>query len=135
MLDLGAGTGTLSYGYAAQGCFVCAVDVSAEMLAQAEGPFVKIVSRAEDCAFASETFDHVVVGQAWHWFDGERVAADCWRILKPGGRMQACNGVMAIPSKEFRSQFDEDLERLLSRESEPSRLPHRVAWVVGDKPR
>jgi len=87
VLDLGSGTGSLAQGYAAQGYVVCAVDISAEMLAQARGPLVKLVSRAEDCTFADSSFDHVVVGSAWHWFDGASVAANCLRMLKPGGTL------------------------------------------------
>ncbi len=207
VLDLGAGTGTLTRGYCAQGCFVCAVDVSAEMLAQIHSPCVKIVARAEECSFADDTFNHVVVGQAWHWFGSESVAIDCRRILKRGGqlviasldyrlapgniaerteeiilrhnptwplvgfkdysheriqqlerhgfvdvhaheydeniaytkdgwrgRLQACNGVMAMPSAEQRTQFDTELEQLLKSETEPLSITHRIAWVVGIKP-
>ena len=87
VLDLGAGTGTLATGYAQRGCLVCAVDISAEMLRHLQGPVIKLVSRAEEAPFADETFDAVVVGQAWHWFDENKAIELCRRVLKPGGQL------------------------------------------------
>lgn len=118
VLDLGAGTGALAQGYAAQGCVVCAVDVSAEMLAFASGPLVKLVARAESCTFAPETFDAIVVGQAWHWFDGELVARNCLQFLKPGGRL-------VIASLEYRVERGS-----LGEKTEGLILRYNPAWPL-----
>src|SRR5262249_40553189 len=44
-------------------------------------------ARAEVCPFKDGTFDTVVAGQCWHWFDGPAVAQEVRRVLKPGGRL------------------------------------------------
>jgi SAM-dependent methyltransferase len=124
VLDLGAGTGTLAKGYAVQGCFVCAVDVSTEMLAHARGPFVKIVARAEEAlpSFADETFDHVVVGQAWHWFDAELAAHECFRVLKP-------NGTLTLASLDYRLA-----EGNIATRTEALIVQHNPSWpLAGSK--
>lgn len=93
-LDLGTGTGTVARRLAAQGCEVTAVDVSASMLEVAaeaaadEGLAVRLVERpARDTGLAAESFDLVVAGQCWHWFEREQAAAEAWRVLRPGGAL------------------------------------------------
>jgi SAM-dependent methyltransferase len=85
ILDLGSGTGTIARGYAERGARVVALDVSAAMLEQAEGDFVRVVAQAEDLPFRDGSFDATVAGQCWHWFDGPRVARECMRVLRPRG--------------------------------------------------
>lgn len=87
VLDVGAGTGTISRGYTEQGCACVALDRSAEMLAAADGPFEKVVGTAEALPFPDGTFDAVVAGQCWHWFDGITAAREAHRVLKPGGTL------------------------------------------------
>lgn len=84
LLDLGSGTGTLAAGYAERGADVVALDRSGEMLRQAPVA-ARVVARAEACPFADASFDAVVAGQCWHWFDGPAVARECTRLLAPGG--------------------------------------------------
>ncbi len=87
VLDLGSGTGSLATGFAAQGAQVVALDRSHAMLAAAPQIAWRVVARAERCPFASNTFDAIVAGQCWHWFDGPAVARECHRLLVPGGRL------------------------------------------------
>lgn len=87
VLDLGSGTGTLARGYARQGAWVVAADLSVAMLRQADDLRCRVVARAEACPFRSATFDAVTAGQCWHWFDGEVAARECRRVLRPQGRL------------------------------------------------
>src|SRR4051812_36066966 len=51
-------------------------------------PEVPIVAAtAEALPFATASLDAVTVAQAWHWFDAERAAAECARVIKPGGAL------------------------------------------------
>lgn len=87
VLDLGAGTGTLARGYAERGARVVALDISPRMLREASDLRVRVAARAEACPFRDASFDAITAGQCWHWFDGPRVAAECRRLLRPGGTL------------------------------------------------
>jgi SAM-dependent methyltransferase len=93
-LDLGTGTGTLARELAREGCVVTGLDPSAAMLEAATrldreaGVAVRhVVAKAEETGLADASFDLVSAGQCWHWFDGVRAAAECARLLVPGGRV------------------------------------------------
>jgi SAM-dependent methyltransferase len=87
VLDLGAGTGTLARGYAQRGARVVALDISPRMLQEASDLTDRVAARAEACPFRDASFDAITAGQCWHWFDGPRVAAECRRLLRPGGTL------------------------------------------------
>jgi ubiquinone/menaquinone biosynthesis C-methylase UbiE len=100
VLDLGAGTGKLTAALLAAGHRVTALepsagmrDVLAERLARAErrseakvGGEVTIVDgRAEELPFDGDSFDAVVAGSAFHWFDREPTLAEVVRVLRAPG--------------------------------------------------
>lgn len=92
ILDLGTGTGTLARGFARHGCQVTGIDLSESMLsearrlAQADGARIDFLqARAESTGLPAGTFDVVSAGQCWHWFDRAAAAAECRRLLRPGG--------------------------------------------------
>jgi SAM-dependent methyltransferase len=94
LLDLGTGTGTLARGFARRGAQVTGLDPSDDMLAQARaldaeaGVSVEYVTAtAEATGLSDSTFDAVTAGQCWHWFDRPRAAAECFRVLEPGGTL------------------------------------------------
>ncbi|MFC6490370.1 class I SAM-dependent methyltransferase [Nitratireductor sp. GCM10026969] len=91
-LDLGTGTGTIARGLALLGLNVTGVDPSQPLLNEAKamdhlaGVEVSYKrGRAEDLPFPSSSFDLVIAGQCWHWFDRAAGAAEALRVLKPGG--------------------------------------------------
>lgn len=88
VLDLGAGTGKLTRTLVAAGHRVTAVDPSEGMLAVLAGalPQVRtVVGPAEQLPLPDGGFDVVTVAQAWHWLDHAAAAAECARVLRPGG--------------------------------------------------
>jgi len=94
LLDLGTGTGTLARGFALRGAAVTGLDPSDDMLAQARAldedaraSVDYVTAKAEATGLEDATFDIVSAGQCWHWFDRPRAAAECMRILTPGGRL------------------------------------------------
>lgn len=104
-LDLGTGTGTIARGLTSLGLRGAGLDISRDLLVagralDAEGgpSGHRVVARAERAPFASGTFDLVVAGQCWHWFDGPAVAAECRRLLRPGGALVVAHfDYLAVP--------------------------------------
>jgi len=93
-LDLGTGTGTIARSLAQRGCDSIGLDRSAPLMEQARrmdreaGVTVRYVeAAAEDTGFPEASFDLVIAGQCWFWFDRPRVASEARRILKPGGHL------------------------------------------------
>ena len=89
VLELGAGTGKLTSPLVAAGHDVVATDPSGPMLdhlaAAVDATVVRC--RAERLPFASDTFDAVVVAQAFHWFHAEAAVPEIARVLRPGGHI------------------------------------------------
>ena len=83
VLDLAAGTGKLSRPLAAAGMRVLAVEPIAEMRSLIGPPVEAVGGTAEDLPAADGSVDAVTVGQAFHWFDGERALAEIHRVLRP----------------------------------------------------
>lgn len=98
VLDLGTGTGFVARALAKRGAQVVAVDRSEAMLAEAArldteaGVTVRyLASRAEETGLEGASFDAIVCGQAWHWFDRARAAAEARRLLAPRGLLAICH--------------------------------------------
>ncbi|WTW98066.1 class I SAM-dependent methyltransferase [Streptomycetaceae bacterium NBC_01309] len=88
VLDLAAGTGHMTVRLVELGAHVSAVEPSEAMRAVCAEtvPGVAVVAgTAEDIPFAAESFDAVVVAQAFHWFDGPAALREIARVLRPGG--------------------------------------------------
>ncbi len=91
--DVGSGTGISAELFLRAGHTVIGVEPNAEMRAAAEEllrgwpRFRSVAGSAEATTLADASVDHVVAGQAFHWFDAERARAELARILRPGGRV------------------------------------------------
>jgi SAM-dependent methyltransferase len=96
VVDLGAGTGKGTRAIAALGHQVIAVEPSdgmrealtaslAALPAEVAGRISTLAGGAEDIPVETSSVDAVTAFQAWHWFDGTAAAAECARVLRPGG--------------------------------------------------
>ena len=92
--DLGTGTGAVALALAARGPGVVGVDAAAEQIAQARAIAAErgcdvefVVASAEETGLGAATFDIVIAGQCWHWFDREGAAAEARRLLRPDGKI------------------------------------------------
>jgi SAM-dependent methyltransferase len=88
VLDLAAGTGKLTRMLAPTGATIVAVEPVAAMRAKLAAAVPGIEIRggtAEAIPLPERSVDAVTVGQAFHWFDGDRALAEIHRVLRPGG--------------------------------------------------
>ncbi len=87
VLDLGCGDGKLTLKLVAAGCQVVGIDQSPAQVAAARSRGIDAhVMNAEALCF-DQVFDAVFSNAALHWMkDATRVAAGCFRALRPGGR-------------------------------------------------
>lgn len=90
VLDIAAGTGKLTRVLTATGASVVAVEPVAAMRERlaASLPDARLLDGvAEDIPLDSASVDAVTVGQAFHWFDGDRALAEIHRVTRRGGRL------------------------------------------------
>jgi SAM-dependent methyltransferase len=88
VVDLAAGTGKLTRQLLPFGAELVAVEPVAGMRARLASalPGVRVeTGTAESMPLEDGAADAVVVGQAFHWFDGARALAEIHRVLRPGG--------------------------------------------------
>jgi trans-aconitate methyltransferase len=89
ILDLGCGTGTLTYEISKSGARVLGIDSSSEMIQQARNSYNNLVFEVADghnLQFTS-VFNAVFSNAALHWMtEPSKVIAGVWRALKNGGR-------------------------------------------------
>jgi SAM-dependent methyltransferase len=85
VLDLAAGTGALTRPLVEAGFEVVAVEPVAEMRAALPASARVLEGTAEAIPLGPGEVDAVVVGQAFHWFDGDAALAEIHRVLRPEG--------------------------------------------------
>lgn len=87
VLDLAAGTGKLARALRPLAGRVVALEPAAPMRAEIArlDPAVEVVAGfAEEIPLEDASVDAVFVGDAFHWFDGERALSEIARVLRPG---------------------------------------------------
>ncbi len=89
VLDVAAGTGSITRRLAAAGAEVVSLDQSHDMLARAVGRgAVGIVATAEELPFADDQFDAVTFGYLLRYVDSVPAAlSEVTRVVRPGGRV------------------------------------------------
>jgi ubiquinone/menaquinone biosynthesis C-methylase UbiE len=90
VVDIAAGTGKLTRVLAATGADVVAVEPVAGMRARlaAALPDVELLDGvAETIPLRDASVDAATVGQAFHWFDGDRALPEIHRVTREGGRL------------------------------------------------
>jgi ubiquinone/menaquinone biosynthesis C-methylase UbiE len=90
VLEIGAGTGKLTEALVALGHDVHATDPDDAMLARLRARLPDVptsVASAERLPAADSSYDVVVAGQAFHWFDHDVALPEIARVLRPGGQL------------------------------------------------
>ncbi|MDY6805840.1 MAG: class I SAM-dependent methyltransferase [Cyanobacteriota bacterium] len=93
ILDIGCGTGHLSYKITGKGAKVIGIDNAPAMISQANSnyPNLEFQLQSADHLSFEQQFDGVFSNATLHWIksEKEKVVAEIWRVLKPGGRFVA----------------------------------------------
>jgi ubiquinone/menaquinone biosynthesis C-methylase UbiE len=94
VVDLGTGTGVIANQLAILDCDVTGIDPSSALLNEAKRQNLSagtkinyFLASAEATGLLSSSFDVVVAGQAWHWFQQNEAINEVKRILKPNGSL------------------------------------------------
>ena len=126
VLDLAAGTGQLARRFAPLVGSVVAVEPSAAMRALIG--VEALDGTAEAIPLPDASVDAVVVGNAFHWFDGPAAVAELRRVLRPGGGLAVIwnTGLSAEPEAPA-------LAALTDARSARALPPHRQASRGGWK--
>jgi SAM-dependent methyltransferase len=113
VLDLACGTGKLRRSIAAHSqASINGLDHSLILLRANSMPGRRINAMAEALPLVSGSFDAVVVGQAFHWFDFPCALAEIKRVLKPAGRFAIIWYHRWRPLDGYRLKMDELIKRL-----------------------
>jgi len=113
VLDLAAGTGKLTRQIATAGAEIVAVEPIDEMRARLTASLPEVEAMpgtAEDIPLPNHSIDAVVIGQAFHWFDGFRAVSELRRVLRPGGMVG-----LIWQARDPRSPWVERLNVLIDR--------------------
>lgn len=119
VLDLGAGSGSLTRQLASRCRRVVAAEPSFNLLRElsAEPPSGgSAQASAEQLPFAAGVFDVVTVATAFHWFDPQRALPEIHRVLRPGGYLSLVWNVRSLTEP-----WTHDLRALL-RSARPASL-------------
>jgi SAM-dependent methyltransferase len=115
--DVGSGTGFLSELFLRNGNPVFGIEPNAEMRAAGErvlaeySNFHSIEATAEETLLPDASLDFVTAGQAFHWFDKERVKPEFRRILKPHGWVVIVWNTFPTARSALVAAYDEVLVR------------------------
>lgn len=91
LADMGCGTGLLARPLLEAGYDVTGIEPNASMRAAGErllrdfARFRMVAASAEQTSLPPASFDAIVVGQAFHWFDAQAAGTEFARLLKPRG--------------------------------------------------
>ena len=89
--DIGSGTGILTRLFLENGNYVVGVEPNREMREAGErcladfGRFTSVDGTSESTRLPANSFDFVLAGQAFHWFDQAQSRVEFRRVLKEGG--------------------------------------------------
>jgi demethylmenaquinone methyltransferase/2-methoxy-6-polyprenyl-1,4-benzoquinol methylase len=114
VLDLAGGTGINAVGLAAAGAKVTLADSSRAMLHRAalKGvPALMVQADAANLPFSDDSFDLVLVSDAWHHFrNQDAVASETARVLRRGGRFY----IIDFDPTRFQTKLIAFVERLFA---------------------
>jgi ubiquinone/menaquinone biosynthesis C-methylase UbiE len=131
VLEIGAGTGKLTEALVALGHEVHATDPDDAMLAVLRERLPDVptsVASAEGLPATDQSYDVVVSGQAFHWFDHDRALPEIARVLRPGGQL-----ALVWNQRDEQIPWVRKLGRVIGKQDQQeSEAPLRASAYFGD---
>lgn len=131
-LEIGAGTGKATLGFARPGIRIVCLEPSeamAEVLASRGLPGVEVVPLTfEEYQGRGGGFDLVYAAQAWHWVDQDRGYVEARRLLRPGGLLALLWNVPRSRYLGFEEVYREHAPEILADEDERIRRRDSDVW-------
>lgn len=116
LADIGSGTGILAELFLKNGTIVYCIEPNQQMREAGEKllggykNFISIAATAESTTLDAQSVDHILAGQAFHWFDLLLCKQEFHRILRPQGWV-----VLLWNERKMNSPFAVAYEDLLQR--------------------
>jgi SAM-dependent methyltransferase len=129
--DIGSGTGFLSELFLQNGNQVFAVEPNREMreasvrLLEKYPGFRDVDGRAEATTLSDHSFDFVVAGQSFHWFDLPKARSEFLRILKSSGWLMIVWNERDIQATPFMTAYEQLLYLYVN---DHTRLAHKQVY-------
>jgi SAM-dependent methyltransferase len=129
--DIGSGTGFLAELFLQNGNQVFGVEPNHEMreasvrLLEKYSSYQSVDGRAEATTLAGRSFDFVVTGQAFHWFDRRKCREEFLRILRPGGWMMIVWNERNLQAAPFMAAYERLLKKYVT---DNTRLVHKQVY-------
>jgi SAM-dependent methyltransferase len=131
VVDLAAGTGKISRLLAPRTGRLIAVEPLPEMRAvlASQAPTAEILDgTAEQLPLADASVDGVFVGEAFHWFDGDRALAEIHRVLRPGGGLAVVFGTSDWDTLPWNEEIVDRLNAVPRPDVRPENRPWTGLW-------
>jgi SAM-dependent methyltransferase len=131
--DIGSGTGRLSKLFLQNGNPVFGVEPNREMreasarLLEKYTSYRCVAGRAEVTTLTGHSFDFIVTGQAFHWFDRQRCRGEFLRILKPTGWTMIVWNERNLQAAPFMAAYEQLLQKYVT---DHTRLAHKQVYAT-----
>lgn len=112
VVDVGAGTGKLTRALVPAGARLVAVEPVQNMrgVLTRRLPEVEVLAgSAEAIPLSAASADAIVVGQAFHWFDGPRALEEFGRVLNPTGKLG-----LIWNRRDDRQQLEREIDEIIT---------------------
>jgi ubiquinone/menaquinone biosynthesis C-methylase UbiE len=131
VLDLAAGTGQLSRLFVPLVGSVVAVEPSASMrhvLARRLPTVEALEGRAERIPLPDGSVDAAVIGNAFHWFDGDAAVGELARVLRPGGGLAVLWNIGLGSDPPWPERLEQLVDELRTKALRPERQCTSGMW-------